>query len=391
MKDRVVITGLGINSSIGDSIPIFWKNCLGGKIGTSKINKKGLEIVGSSQGGQIKELKTKNKNLGRSCQLLISGLNSAIVDARLDKRKIDRVLVGTTMGETTIDYTLPITNSGKINTESLLRQNQLDNLLCDALQVLQITDVETCLFCNACSGGNYALIAGYEAIKNKKAEKVIVGGVDSFSTIAYYGFSRLNAVAQTLCRPFDKNRDGMLVAEGVGCLVLESEQSALSRGAKIYSEIAGYGISSDAFHINAPHPKGLGIKMATENALKYANLIPERIDYISAHGTGTIANDRIESKILGQIFGSKKPISSVKAMLGHTMGAASAIESIVCCLAVFTDKIPATVNFLQRDLECQIDCVPNKSRSQRINYAMNNSYAFGGSNASIIFKKYGDK
>jgi 3-oxoacyl-[acyl-carrier-protein] synthase II len=212
--------------------------------------------------------------------------------------------------------------------------------------------------------------------------------VDSFSTIAYYGFSRLNAIASEYCRPFDENRDGMLVAEGVGCLVLESEKHAKVRNHKIYAEICGYGMSSDAFHINVPHPEGSGIDLATRKALDYANLLPEQIDYISAHGTGTIANDKIESKILENIFGNEVPISSIKSMIGHSMGAASSIESIVCCLSIVHGKVPPTANNLKKDPECNINCVPNIYQDKEIVYAMNNSYAFAGSNASVIFKKY---
>lgn len=387
-KNKVVVTGLGVVSSIGENVLEFWRNCLDGKVGTSKIEKEGIEILNATQGGQIKKFKSSYPELGRSCQLLIAGLHEAIADSNLSLSEIDRILVGTTMGETTIDYTLKNTFFGVENSSALLRQNQLNNLVGDALKALKIEDVETCLFCNACSGGNYALISGFEAIRNGLADMIIVCGVDSFSTIAYYGFSRLNAIASEYFRPFDENRDGMLVAEGVGCLVLESEKHAKVRNHKIYAEICGYGMSSDAFHINVPHPEGSGIDLATRKALDYANLLPEQIDYISAHGTGTIANDKIESKILENIFGNEVPISSIKSMIGHSMGAASSIESIVCCLSIVHGKVPPTANNLKKDPECNINCVPNIYQDKEIVYAMNNSYAFAGSNASVIFKKY---
>ncbi|CKI33230.1 3-oxoacyl-ACP synthase [Streptococcus pneumoniae] len=388
MKNKVVITGMGIESSIGSDIEEFWKNCLNGCIGTSLIEKDKLEIVNSNQGGQIKTFKSDLNTYGRSCKLLISAITEVLMDSGLDSQSLDSVFIGTTMGETTIDYTLPNSHSKRKNSKNLLRQNQLDNLICDALNELEINDVEVNLFCNACSGGNYALIAGFEGVRNGRINAVIIGGVDSFSTLAYYGFSRLNAIASDVCKPFDKNRDGMLVAEGVGCLLLESEEHALSRNAKIYAEVVGYGMSSDAYHINAPHPEGRGIECATQKALKYAGVNPNQVDYISAHGTGTVANDKIESKILGNIFGEKTPVSSVKSMLGHTMGAASAIESIVCCLAIRDSKIPPTVNHITEDSDCNINCVPNYYQNKEITYAMNNSYAFAGSNASVIFKKY---
>ena len=395
-KNKVVVTGLGVVSSIGENVFEFWRNCLDGKVGTSKIEKEGIEILNATQGGQIKNFKSTYPGLGRSCQLLIAGLDEAIADSNLNLSEIDRILIGTTMGETTIDYTLKNTFFGIENPSTFLRQNQLNNLVGDALKALKIEDVETCLFCNACSGGNYALISGFESIRNGLADVIIVCGVDSFSTIAYYGFSRLNAIASEYCRPFDENRDGMLVAEGVGCLVLESEKHAKAKNQKIYAEISGYGMSSDAFHINVPHPEGSGIDLATRKALDYANLLPEQIDYISAHGTGTIANDKIESKILENIFGNEVPISSIKSMIGHSMGAASSIEAIVCCLSIVHGKVPPTANNLKKDPECNINCVPNIYQDKEIVYAMNNSYAFAGSNASVIFKKhlgesYGDE
>ena len=387
-RNKVVVTGLGVVSSIGENVFEFWRNCLDGKVGTNKIEKEGIEILNATQGGQIKNFKSTYPGLGRSCQLLIAGLDEAIADSNLNLSEIDRILIGTTMGETTIDYTLKNTFFGIENPSTFLRQNQLNNLVGDALKALKIEDVETCLFCNACSGGNYALISGFEAIRNGLADMIIVCGVDSFSTIAYYGFSRLNAIASEYCRPFDENRDGMLVAEGVGCLVLESEKHAKAKNQKIYAEISGYGMSSDAFHINVPHPEGSGIELAIKKALDYANLLPEQIDYISAHGTGTIANDKIESKILENIFGNEVPISSIKSMIGHSMGAASSIEAIVCCLSIVHGKVPPTANNLKKDPECNINCVPNIYQDKEIVYAMNNSYAFAGSNASVIFKKY---
>lgn len=387
-RNKVVVTGLGVVSSIGENVFEFWRNCLDGKVGTNKIEKEGIEILNANQGGQIKNFKSTYPGLGRSCQLLIAGLDEAIADSNLNLSEIDRILIGTTMGETTIDYTLKNTFFGIENSSTFLRQNQLNNLVGDALKALKIEDVETCLFCNACSGGNYALISGFESIRNGLADVIIVCGVDSFSTIAYYGFSRLNAIASEYCRPFDENRDGMLVAEGVGCLVLESEKHAKAKNQKIYAEISGYGMSSDAFHINVPHPEGSGIELAIKKALDYANLLPEQIDYISAHGTGTIANDKIESKILENIFGNEVPISSIKSMIGHSMGAASSIEAIVCCLSIVHGKVPPTANNLKKDPECNINCVPNIYQDKEIVYAMNNSYAFAGSNASVIFKKY---
>lgn len=394
MDTRVVVTGVGTITSIGLNHAEFWKNCQMGTIGTSKIELSNIELFKGKHGGQIKTFdftkfhKQKSTHqLGRSTQLLIASVKEAISNSNINNDDINKLYIGTTMGEVAIDDTSRNYHLGIQNSEDLLRNNQLEYILNDTLHELEIKNCETLLLCNACSAGNYALVSAFECIKNNEADVIIVGGVDAFSKTAYYGFTRLGAVASEKCRPFDKNRDGMLVAEGAACLVLESEKHAIKRKASIIAEVVGYGISSDAFHINAPHPDGTGIENATIAALKYANINGNQIDYISAHGTGTIANDKIESRILNKVVG-KVPISSIKSMLGHTMGAASAIESVACCLSIRDNIIPPTINYTDWDEECDVNCVMNNSMNKEVKYAMNNSYAFGGSNASIIFKEY---
>lgn len=394
-KNGVVITGVGGVTSIGQNIPDFWKNCLAGRCGISVINREGTELFTAHNGGQIVNFNFENilkkestYDLGRATQLLITSMREAIEDSMINKVSIDKVLVGTTMGETTIDFTIRNSILGKENQASDLRKNQVKNILADAMFELNLS-CENMLLCNACSAGNYSLVTAFEYIRNGDIDVAIVGGVDAFSTTAYYGFSRLSAVASDMCKPFDKDRDGMLVAEGSACLVLESKSHAIRRNANIYAEMIGYGISSDAFHINAPHPEGKGIRQATAAALRYSDISADEIDYISAHGTGTIANDKIESKVLSEIFGNRKvPISSIKSMIGHTMGAASALEAIVCCLAIRDGKIPPTINFEKIDENCPIYCVPNNYIDYDVTYALNNSYAFGGSNATTVFRKY---
>ncbi|HDH53278.1 MAG TPA: beta-ketoacyl-[acyl-carrier-protein] synthase family protein, partial [Nitrospirae bacterium] len=203
------------------------------------------------------------------------------------------------------------------------------------------------------------------------------------------GFNQFKAVAPEKCQPFDKNRKGMMLAEGAGILVLEPLENALKRDARIYAEIIGYGLSCDASHMTTPSVAGIADCM--KKALTEADITAEDVDYISAHGTGTLANDKNESAAIKEVFGplyKKIPVSSIKSMLGHTMGAASALEAITCALAVKNDLIPPTINFVTSDPECDIDCVPNQSREKTVNIALNNSYAFGGNNASVVLKKF---
>ena len=221
-----------------------------------------------------------------------------------------------------------------------------------------------------------------------KADVMIAGGVDAFSKIAFTGFNRLLAMAPEKCQPFDKNRKGMMLGEGSGMMVLETLESAIKRKAFVYAEVLGYGLSCDAADMTASHWDV--IKKATQKALRNSDVRADQVDYISAHGTGTIENDRVECRAIEAVFGKRSkeiPISSIKSMLGHTLGAAAAIEAIACCLAIKEQKLPPTVNFETRDPECDIDCVPNKARKHKVKVALNNSQAFGGNNASVVFRR----
>jgi 3-oxoacyl-[acyl-carrier-protein] synthase II len=219
---------------------------------------------------------------------------------------------------------------------------------------------------------------------------MLAGGADAFSRITYTGFARLGAIAPEVCRPFDLRRRGMVPGEGAAVLVLEPLERALARGAHIYAEVAGYGLSCDAHHMTAAHPEGEGAARAMAAALEASGLSPSEVSYVSAHGTGTPTNDKLETRALYRLFGDgarRIPTSSIKSMIGHTMGAASAIESLVCSLAVAEDRVPPTINYGEPDPECDVDCIPNEARELTVEVAMNNAYAFGGNNASVIFRK----
>lgn len=242
----------------------------------------------------------------------------------------------------------------------------------------------------ACAAGNYAIAHAFDVLRAGRASLMLAGGSDSFSRITYTGFAQLGAIAPEVCQPFDRYRKGMIPGEGAGVLVLEPLSSAIKRGARIYAEISGYGLSCDAHHMTAAHPNGEGAVRAMKQALEQSRTDQEEVGYISAHGTGTPTNDRLETLAVKQLFGDaayRIPISSIKSMLGHTMGAASAIEAAACALAVYHDRIPPTINLKEPDPECDLDYVPNHAREHTVRVAMNNAYAFGGNNASLILKK----
>jgi len=241
----------------------------------------------------------------------------------------------------------------------------------------------------ACSAGNYSIGYGYDLIRKGKTDYALVGGADPFSRITFTGFNRLYAMAPERCQPFDKNRKGMIIGEGAGVLLLETLETAVKRKTPVYAEILGYGLSCDAHHMTAPRVGG--IVKVMEKALKHSKTKKENVGYISAHGTGTPANDKAECEAIKKVFGDlakKIPVSSIKSMLGHTMGAASAIEAIACVLAIKDGVVPPTINYETPDAECDIDCVPNTARKKKVDVALNNSLAFGGNNACVVFGKY---
>jgi 3-oxoacyl-[acyl-carrier-protein] synthase II len=242
----------------------------------------------------------------------------------------------------------------------------------------------------ACAAGNYAIGYGFDMIRTGRADVMLAGGADPFSRITYMGFARLGAIAPERCQPFDKNRQGMVPGEGAAVLVLEPLEAAKARGAEIIAEVLGYGVSCDAHHMTAAHPQGDGAIRAMAMAMEGSGITVDDIDYISAHGTGTPTNDRVESLAVRRLFGQRAgdiPMSSIKSMLGHTMGAASAIEAVACALAIDTGVIPPTINYETPDPECDLDYVPNAARKTDPRVILNNAYAFGGNNASLCLAR----
>jgi 3-oxoacyl-[acyl-carrier-protein] synthase II len=243
----------------------------------------------------------------------------------------------------------------------------------------------------ACAAGNYAIGYGFDLIRTGRTDLMLAGGADPFSRITYMGFARLGAIAPQRCQPFDKNRQGMVPGEGAAVLVLEPLENAKARGAKIYAEVLGYGVSCDSHHMTAAHPQGDGAMRAMAMAIRESGVTINDIEYISAHGTGTPTNDRVESLAVRRLFGAhadKVPMSSIKSMIGHTMGAASAIEAVACALAIDTGVAPPTINYEEPDPECDLDYVPNQARRINPRVVLNNAYAFGGNNASLCMARY---
>ena len=403
-KRRVVVTGLGVISSIGIGKEAFWKGLLDGRSGISRVDRFDTSSFETHIGGEVKHFNPEDffdkkivRHFGRATQFTIAASHLALADAKLAPEIIAgssaSVCLGTTMAEAqALEAVDERTVRSGVCSGAAMRRYALQYPSCMiATQVASIFRLKGRAFMipTACAAGNYSIAYGGDLIRSRKCDVVIAGGVDPFSRTAFTGFSRIFALAPDRCQPFDKNRKGIVVGEGAGIVILESLEYAKKRGVDPYAELLGYGTSCDAHHMTIPSREG--IVRAIRNALNDAHVLSEEVDYISAHGTGTAANDRTECAAVADVFGEKSsriPISSIKSMLGHAMGAASALEAIACALVAKHDRIPPTINFETPDPNCPIDCVPNRMRESRADIVINNSFAFGGNNACIVLQKY---
>ncbi len=376
---------------------------LAGRSGIGTVQAFDTTAYRGTQGAEVKTFRAEDyltrlapSEMGRASQFASAAAKLAIADAKLPLAAIDPEQAGVSMG----------TTSGELNEVERFDDRVVDEELdrigpefirsypCHVIPGNIAREVGfagvNMMIPTACTAGNYAIAHAFDVLRSGRADVMLAGGADAFSRITYTGFARLGAIAPDVCRPFDRNRKGMIPGEGAAMLVLEPFSHALKRGARIYAEVVGYGLSCDAHHITAAHPNGEGAVRAMEKALSHCGMEPNDISYISAHGTGTPTNDQRETVAVKRVFQEaayRIPMSSIKSMLGHAMGAASAIEAAVCALAIFHDRIPPTINLEEPDPECDLDYVPNDARAHSVHVAMNNAYAFGGNNSSVILQK----
>jgi 3-oxoacyl-[acyl-carrier-protein] synthase II len=397
----VVVTGIGVVTSIGVGVEPFWRHLLAGTSGISPVESFDTSRYAVHLGGEVKGFAAREfvqalpvEAIGRASQLAIAAARLALADAALEAGSIDPAGAGISMGTTSGEPEMieRFNDLELAGTRDRIGGEFIGRYPCHVIAAHVASELgfrgPNLVIPTACAAGNYAIAHALDALRFGSAEVMLAGGSDAFSRITYTGFARLNAIAPERVQPFDRNRKGMIPGEGAAVLVLEPLARARARGARIYAEVAGYGLTCDAHHMTAP--QGDGAARAMQIAMADAGVAPGDVGYISAHGTGTTVNDRVETAAVKQAFGEaarRVPMSSIKSMLGHTMGAASAIEAACCALAVRDDRLPPTINFETPDPDCDLDYVPNTARSQPVRVAMNNAYAFGGNNASVIFRK----
>lgn len=400
---RVVVTGLGAVSGIGVGTAEFLAGLRAGKSAARPVtafdtegfeHAMACEVPDFEPGRWIRNLDVQD--LGRASQFSVAAARMAVADAGIGEDALraapSLISIGTTDGESG-DLDQLVETEVDLGPErmdpTVARRVPAGRLSAVIAEEFGLSRTEAVTLPTACAAGNYAIGYGYDAIRGGDVEIALCGGADALCRKTFTGFYRLGTIAPERCQPFDKDRKGILTGEGAGVLVLESLESALARGARIYAEVLGYGLNCDADHPVAPNQDSVARCMRL--ALDDARIKPEEVDFISAHGTGTRANDITEARAIRQVFGETAPprTVSIKSMIGHSMGAAGALASIACALALTEGFIPPTINHVETDPECGLDVVPNEAVEAELRVVQNNGLAFGGNNAVVIFGKRG--
>ncbi len=408
---RVVITGLGAITPIGNNLNEYWEGLLNGRNGIAPItlfdaSQHPCKIAGEVKGFDPYEYieRKEAKRMDRFAQFAVAASKQTIADAKfvIDDLNADRVgvLIGTGVGGIKVmeDQQVNLLTKGPRKVSPFTIPTMIANMAAGLTAIhIGAKGPNSCTV-TACAAGSHAIGDAFRLIQRGYATAMICGGTEAAITpLPFAGFASAKALSTRnddpahASRPFDRDRDGFVMGEGAGILFLEELEHALSRGAKIYGEIVGYGMTCDAYHMTSPVPDGQGATKAIELALKDAQLTPEQVDYINAHGTSTPANDSTETKAIKKALGErayKIAVSSTKSMTGHLLGGSGGIEAVATVMAIANDKVPPTINLENPDPECDLDYVPQQSRSHQVGVALSNSFGFGGHNVTLAFKKY---
>ncbi len=411
MKRRAVITGMGMISPVGNQLENFWDNLIEGKSGIGLLTRFDTGDLPTKVAAEVNNFeptewinKKDSRHMDRFAQFAVAAAKLAVQDSGLDFAQVDKERAGTVMGcgiggvITFEEQKVVLMTKGSGRITPFFVPMLIGNMAAGHLSIEFGLQGASLTIVTACASATNAIGEALRIFQRGEADVILCGGTEApLTSLAFAGFCAARTMStekdhpDQACRPFDKRRSGFVMGEGAGVLVLESLEHAKARGARIYAELAGYGHTSDSYHITSPMPGGAGAAKAMQLALKDAGLKGEDVDYINAHGTGTGPNDATETAAIKTVFGdyaSKLAISSTKSMTGHLMGAAGAIEAIICALSIERGAIPPTINYGEPDPECDLDYVPNIARKQAVNVAMSNSLGFGGHNATIVLKKY---
>ena len=411
LRKRVVVTGLGLVIPTGIGVQTAWKNICEGRSGIGRLTRFdptgfetqiAAEVKGFNPESYIEKKEIKKMDL--FIQYALAATREALEDSQLkitpDNSEQIGVIVGTGLGglPTIEKYHQVLMEKGPSRITPFFIPMLIANLASGQIAIhFGPRGPNTCVV-TACATGAHCIGDAFRAIVYGDAKAIIAGGTEANITpLTIGGFNAMKALStrndepEKACRPFEKNRDGFVIAEGAGILILEELEFALNRGARIYSEIVGYGYTGDAYHITAPSPDGDGAARCMRMAIRDAGLSPEEIEYINAHGTSTPLNDATETQAIKAVFeghAKKIPISATKSMTGHLLGAAGSTEAIFTVLSIRDGIFPPTINYEEPDPECDLDYVPNVARRKSVQTAMSNAFGFGGTNATLIFKKF---
>ncbi len=410
-RKRVVITGLGAITPIGNTLSQYWEGLLSGRNGIAPITFFNAEKHDCRFAGEVKGFdpheyldRKEAKRMDRFSQFGVCASLQAIADSKLiiDDLNAEQVgvMIGTGIGGLKVleDQQTIYLDRGPSRCSPFMIPMMIGNMAAGLTAIQTGAKGPNSCTVTACAAGSNAVGEAFRLIQMGYAQAMICGGTEAAITpLGLAGFAAARALStrnedpERACRPFDRDRDGFVMGEGAGILILEELQYALSRGARIYAEIVGYAMTCDAYHMTSPVPGGAGAARAIQLALKDANITPDQVSYINAHGTSTKANDSTETTAIKTALGESAyqvAISSTKSMTGHLLGGSGGIEAVATALAVANDQIPPTINLENPDEDCDLDYVPNQSRAQKVDVALSNSFGFGGHNVTLVFKKY---
>lgn len=410
MKRRVVITGLGVVTPVGIGKDSFWTSLCTGKSGISRVTSFNVDDYPTQIGAEIRDFdphkfldKKEARRMDRFGQFALVASKLAMEDSAIDLSAIDSDRAGVSVGSgiggiITIEEQIAVLKEkGPRRISPFFVPMLIANMASGYISIEFGFRGPNTTLVTACATGTHSIGEAFKIIQLGVADVMLAGGSEAaFSPISFAGFCAMRAMSTRnqeplkASRPFDSDRDGFVMGEGAGVVVLEELEHALARGAKIYAEVAGYGLSGDAYHVTAPDPDGSGAIRCMEMAITDAGMVPEEVDYINAHGTSTDLNDKTETAAIKRVFADhayKLAVSSTKSMTGHLLGAAGGIEAVVCAMAIQEGIIPPTVNYDNPDPDCDLDYTPNVAAKRLVSVAMSNSFGFGGTNACLIFRK----